>query len=520
MGTQQVIGILFAIGGVLMSTFAQTVLPDKWHVLGFYFGLVAVVVGALLFLPSLPIMQHLAERGWPKNLTLLSAIAFLIFGGWWLLSSESKQPEVSPQPKLEISAITPQFVNKAMDMFESKILLIVKNNSASVVNNVRVTLRNISLPDREKTYIGDANKKLSLLDDQNGNDKPISINSGETRYFIFTEFIQSNGQPLHLRIGSFFIHKNEQFNILITYSGDNSPEQSDTFFIKYSDTAYKFGIVGEQDYVERPVPITRKSKEEAAQKDMQIWEAIEHVRNVIGDDDENGCYKRTQLEVRQAALDGKIKIYGKKELKSPSPSGHCSDVHTKIVQEYWRDHKLNSMATGRLFENHDHTWSEPHQAHGYKNRYWNLLLNSNEVKAIWPTQETSAATPKPKDSEYISLDDAAIRAYEEGRNTIMATAAETATDNYQPNPKKYFSNWLIGSYENPKMKVYGCKHQLNIREEIPHSELYSNELKYNDKEELVLQDKTYKHTKYHKLCVKRKELEVRLTEIQERFKNV
>lgn len=131
--------------------------------------------------------------------------------------------------------------------------------------------------------------------------------------------------------------------------------------------------------------------------------------------------------------------------------------------------------------------------------------------------DTAINSINENEYEYISLDEAAIKAYEEGRNTIMATAAESATKFHQPNPKEYFAQWLIGTNDNPKMKVYGCKHQLNICDEIPRTEIYGNDLKTNDKGELVLKDRTYKHIKYHKLCVKRKEFNNRLTEIRERF---
>ncbi len=121
---------------------------------------------------------------------------------------------------------------------------------------------------------------------------------------------------------------------------------------------------------------------------------------------------------------------------------------------------------------------------------------------------------------YISLEKAAIKAFEKGRHTIMAAAAESATNLHQPNAKEYFAQWLIGTNDNPKMKVYGCKQQLSICEEIPHTEIYGNDLRANDKGDLVLKDRTYKHIKYHKLYVKRKEFNDRLTEIQKRFKDI
>lgn len=248
-----------AIGAFIVSVLLGFLdIPKEFVYAGIGVGVVFCLISAyywcLLLLSKINHLSSLSNKAAQVISILLCFVVclFIVLGLVFIPAS---------QTKLEILALTPQFVGGAFDMFESKILLTIKNNSASVANNVKVTLRDISLPDREKSYIGDANQKLIPLDDPDA-DKPISINPGETKYFIFTEFIQSNGQPLHLRIGSFFIHRDEQFNILITYSGDNSPEQSDTFFIEYSDTTYKFGIVGEQNYVERPVPVTRKTNEE------------------------------------------------------------------------------------------------------------------------------------------------------------------------------------------------------------------------------------------------------------------
>ena len=132
---------------------------------------------------------------------------------------------------------------------------------------------------------------------------------------------------------------------------------------------------------------TQKAEQPLA--DMPIREAIEHIRAVIGDNDfDKSCYLETRIAIRQAALDGKISIYGKRELEPPAQIDSCSEVYAKVDSDYWADHEINSMAVGELWENYDHTNSENRNMNEYKNRYWNLRVNSQEIKDAWPLENT------------------------------------------------------------------------------------------------------------------------------------
>lgn len=112
--TAQIVGIAGAVGGALMSGFAASVVPEKYHAYAFYFGLCLIGGGVLLFLVNLPFAQELAARGWPKKLSLGLGLLLFISLGWWLFaprpappSKEMAMPSAEPQPQgpMEIKTV-------------------------------------------------------------------------------------------------------------------------------------------------------------------------------------------------------------------------------------------------------------------------------------------------------------------------------------------------------------------------------------------------------------------------------
>ncbi len=112
--TAQIVGIAFAVGGALMSTFAASVVPEKYHAYAFYFGFCLIGGGVLLFLVNLPFAQELAAKGWPKKLSLGLGLLLFISLGWWLFaprpappSEEMAAPSAEPQPQgpMEIKTV-------------------------------------------------------------------------------------------------------------------------------------------------------------------------------------------------------------------------------------------------------------------------------------------------------------------------------------------------------------------------------------------------------------------------------
>jgi hypothetical protein len=127
----------------------------------------------------------------------------------------------------------------------------------------------------------------------------------------------------------------------------------------------------------------RASSATGAAEQLPIWQAVEHVRAVIGDNDEDNCYPEARREIRQAALGEQIKLVGRRELPPPHAPGYHSDVWTEVPPKYWKANELNALATGCAYTEHEHTWPEPFVVHGFKNRYWSLKAIRSEIEQRW-----------------------------------------------------------------------------------------------------------------------------------------
>lgn len=117
-----------------------------------------------------------------------------------------------------------------------------------------------------------------------------------------------------------------------------------------------------------------------------MWRAVEYVREIIGDTGAEHCYRETRRQIRQAALSGSIKVWGKREIP-PQHFGsaeECKEVWSLIPPHYWDDFKLTEMATGPLYEDREHTWPDPYLSKESRNRYWALKVHQRELEAEWP----------------------------------------------------------------------------------------------------------------------------------------
>lgn len=125
----------------------------------------------------------------------------------------------------------------------------------------------------------------------------------------------------------------------------------------------------------------------AAQKpEKPIWEAVQYVASAIGDTNEHACYPEAIKAIRQAASDGHIEIWGRRELPPPNQRGHASEIWTLIPASYWADHKINSMAVGEAWQHHDHSYGEPLNIHA-QDRYWELKVRMSEIEREWPSEQ-------------------------------------------------------------------------------------------------------------------------------------
>jgi hypothetical protein len=115
---------------------------------------------------------------------------------------------------------------------------------------------------------------------------------------------------------------------------------------------------------------------------MPIWKAVEHVAKAIGDSAFDQSYPDTLIQIRQAAVDGCITLWGK--LEREDKASYHSDIWTPIEPSYWEKYRLNALATGEAYPHADHTWAEAYDPRGYQRRYYAILAGEADIKRIWP----------------------------------------------------------------------------------------------------------------------------------------
>lgn len=126
----------------------------------------------------------------------------------------------------------------------------------------------------------------------------------------------------------------------------------------------------------------------------KIWEAVEWVAKAIGDGDHERCFPEARRALRQAALDGRISMFGRKEITPSYMSApeECVEVWSRIKPDYWNDWRLTEMATGPLHDERPHTAAEPHIRTGLMSgRYWALRVDESQVRNEWPQKSPTAA---------------------------------------------------------------------------------------------------------------------------------
>ena len=144
---------------------------------------------------------------------------------------------------------------------------------------------------------------------------------------------------------------------------------------------------------------------------VPLWRIIKRIASAIGDSREQEHYARTRLCIRQAALDGGLRIRGRHETESAGRDRtNFSDVYTDIPSTYLKHSVINVLATGATCEGDRHTNPETVYAWGPKglhetNCYAGLQLNSDDVsRLIGPLRSTgfSSDAPMPETEEWIS----------------------------------------------------------------------------------------------------------------------
>ena len=117
-------------------------------------------------------------------------------------------------------------------------------------------------------------------------------------------------------------------------------------------------------------PSRRRSTGVAAYKfDTPIWRAVQHVRAAIDDIEHSKCYPRTLQAIRQAALNGQIKIRGHAQIDEDGPQ-RFSSVSSDISPDYWKISTIGPMATDEIGRGgYPHTNPESGYSWGPKGMY-------------------------------------------------------------------------------------------------------------------------------------------------------
>jgi hypothetical protein len=148
---------------------------------------------------------------------------------------------------------------------------------------------------------------------------------------------------------------------------------------------------------------------------VPLWREIERIASAIGDSQEPGAFPKARLWIRQAALEGRLRIRGRHEIKSNSSQAGSSfsDVYTDIPPLYWKNSVINYVAMAASFDVYGHTMPESPDAWGPEgldaiNRYASLQLNVDDVLQLigCASEDQPGATPVPEEEEWISAADA------------------------------------------------------------------------------------------------------------------
>jgi hypothetical protein len=144
---------------------------------------------------------------------------------------------------------------------------------------------------------------------------------------------------------------------------------------------------------------------------VPLWRIIDRIASAIGDSRELEHYARTRLRIRQAALDGRLRIRGRHEIESAGQDRTTfSDVYSEIPSSYWKHSVINALTTAAISEAGRHTNPETTFAWGPKglheiNCYTGLQLYSDDVSALTGDERGagfSSDTPTSENEEWIS----------------------------------------------------------------------------------------------------------------------
>lgn len=176
-------------------------------------------------------------------------------------------------------------------------------------------------------------------------------------------------------------------SISATTSGDAAHALS----VRGNNNTFQFGPPNPAEKQERKNPYGASVRDAPRGcPETPIWQAVEYIAKLIGEDWQSN-YSETRRQLRQEASQGRIEIWGRRDIKPT----HLSDdrqsaIWTPIQQDYWDEFEMNELVAHEHYANRDHTRHEGGPTFP-GTRYWELKVDLAEVERLWPDPNK----PKP-----------------------------------------------------------------------------------------------------------------------------
>ncbi|MEK6756217.1 MAG: hypothetical protein AABZ02_08710 [Bacteroidota bacterium] len=191
------------------------------------------------------------------------------------------------------------------------------------------------------------------------------------------------GLDLHHRVRQLWSHGSDSGN----HPGDSQTRTFSRFHIPDSPPLSASGLVPADLNDFRP-----------------IHEVIAHAARETSEVQGKEFYPLARIAVRQAAIDGSLRLRGKRQISEPHSLLTFSSVHTDIPSSYWANSTINVLAAEAENAALYHTspeavWSWGKEGIYAKNYYAAIKADWTQVMALWPLHKLlgSSPTETPRD---------------------------------------------------------------------------------------------------------------------------
>lgn len=117
---------------------------------------------------------------------------------------------------------------------------------------------------------------------------------------------------------------------------------------------------------------------------VPTWKAIQHVAiRCIGEAKDGNNFPRARDEIRRAAINGDVTIWGKKQIMSWAVGQTTFESYlTEIPSGYWKTHKISAMAADESL-NLNYASTVPIGS-GATFAYADLHIRESQISEFWP----------------------------------------------------------------------------------------------------------------------------------------